>query len=246
MFSPGAPNGSNPYKIKYYLIKAHLKVRSKDNNTSAQSTTTTVVTTTTDLSTLNYPNTILSSEESSTSSATTEEDSEYVMGKLLDWVDAHLTTTTTTTTSCGLGPAAAAAAAAAAASGEGAAGGADVQELEEEQEVQEVEMSPGEDVYDPSTALVPLLGADAEPVVGDLLKLTASTLYYSNQQKILNNTPGYTIVLDNAFLVHLLAISKIENVFRVKQIHDYYGGCFVCGQKVEFNMKHYQVRRRIQ
>lgn len=198
-----------------------------------------MVTTTTDLSTLAYPNTILSSEEAAASTSdSTSDDVSFVMDKLLTWIDANLATTTTTSA---LGPAAAAAAAASMdTSGSGA--GNDVQELEEEQEVQEVEMSPGEDVYDPNTALASVVPAESSASnVGELLKLTASTLYYSNQQKVLNNTPGFTMVLDNAYLVHLLAINKIENVFRVKQIHDYYGGCFVCGQKVEFNMKHYQV-----
>lgn len=197
-----------------------------------------MVTTTTDLSTLAYPNTILSSEEAAASSDSTSDDVNFVMDKLLTWIDANLATTTTISA---LGPAAAAAAAASMdTSGSGA--GNDVQELEEEQEVQEVEMSPGEDVYDPNTALASVVPAESSTSnVGELLKLTASTLYYSNQQKVLNNTPGFTMVLDNAYLVHLLAINKIENVFRVKQIHDYYGGCFVCGQKVEFNMKHYQV-----
>lgn len=232
----------NPYKIKYYLIKAHLKVRSKD------STPSTVVTTTTDLSTLVYPNTLLTSEETSASTVSgddtdqiAEESAQFVLSKILDWVDANLATSTST-----LGPAAAAAAAAACETAGQA--GSDVQELEEEQEVQEVEMSPGEDVYDPSSALVAVTAADGtvEPMdtgsgIYDLLRLTASTLYYSNQQKVLNNTPGHTMLVDNAFLVHLLAINKVENVFRVKQIHDYYGGCFICGQKVEFNMKHYQV-----
>lgn len=211
------------------MIKAHLKVRSKDPS----STGSTVVTTTTDLSTLAYPNTLLSSEEAATES---NDDALFVIDKIVNWISNNLITTTTTSA---LGPAAAAAAAASMdTSGSGANN--DVQELEEEQEVQEVEMSPGEDVYDPTTALA-TIPVDSATNVGELLKLTASTLYYSNQQKVLNNTPGFTMVLDNAYLVHLLAINKIENVFRVKQIHDYYGGCFVCGQKVEFNMKHYQV-----
>lgn len=218
------------------MIKAHLKVRSKDPSASSagSGSSTTVVTTTTDLSTLIYPNTLLSNEEAGTE---TNDDVQFVMEKIVSWIDANLATTTTTSA---LGPAAAAAAAASMDPSGSGSGNNDVQELEEEQEVQEVEMSPGEDVYDPTTALA-TIPSESTANVGELLKLTASTLYYSNQQKMLNNTPGFTMVLDNAFLVHLLAINKIENVFRVKQIHDYYGGCFVCGQKVEFNMKHYQV-----
>lgn len=201
-------------------------MRSKESSSSGVTT----VITTTDLNTLAYPNILLSSDESSVAGSDVDEDCQFVMCKLLDWVDSHLTTMTTMIG--GLGPAAAIEAATS------GSGGADVQELEEEQEVQEVEMSPGEDVYDPSTALATTSLDDS---VSDLLKLTAATMYYSNQQKILNNTPGYTVLVENAYLQHLLAINKNENVFRVKQIHDYYGGCFVCGQKVEFNMKHYQV-----
>lgn len=201
------------------------------------------MTVTTDLNTLVYPNTILTSEEAATAATNDSDDCQFVMDKLLDWLDTNLTTTTTTNT---LGPAAAAAAAASMdASGSNGSNNNDVQELEEEQEVQEVEMSPGEDVYDASTAIATIAPAESQSNIGELLKLTASTLYYSNQQKVLNNTPGFTMVLDNNYLVHLLAINKIENVFRVKQIHDYYGGCFVCGQKVEFNMKHYQVHNTL-
>lgn len=163
-------------------------------------------------------------------------DSQFVMNKLLDWLDTNLTvtTTTTTTTSSTSGGGGGA---------ESGSAGADVQELEEEQEVQEVEMS-GEDVYDASNALQQAANGDTNATssnITELVKLTASALFHANQQKVLNNAP-HCNMLDNTFLVHLLAINKIENVFRVKQIHDYYGGCFVCGQKVEFNMKHYQVQ----
>lgn len=221
------------YKIKYYLIKAHLKVRNKE----AASTSTLANTSMSNLSELNYPNTLLTSEEASMSwlAEDDEKSCRFVMDKLVDWVDKNLTT------SGGAGGSAAVATASAAA----AAQSQDqyVQELEEEQEVQEVEMS-GEDVYDPTNILAAhsdqLNEPNAATSLTDLIRLTSSALFYSNQQKILNNSP-VAIHLDNNFLVHLLAINKNENVFRIKQIHDYYGGCFVCGKQVEFNMKHYQV-----
>ena len=143
----------------------------------------------------------------------------------------------------------------------------DVQELEEEQEVQEVEMFGESDAYDPlnlikdeavtgaeeqqssSQSLVKWCDEEEDEAckqrMDELLRLATSASFFFNQQKLnacaSQGASGLSLLLDNQYLVHLLAINKTENVFRVKQIHDYYGGCFICGKQVDFNMKHYQV-----
>jgi len=128
----------------------------------------------------------------------------------------------------------------------------DVQELEEEQEVQEVEMfgeddlassgSSGTNHLPTTTSTGSSATSCSSSEIDELVKLSTSASIYYNQQKqtASSNSHLLSYQLDNGYLVHLLAINKIENVFRVKQIHDYYGGCFVCGKQVEFNMKHYQ------
>lgn len=186
------------YKIKYYLIKANLKVRTKETKT------------------LQFPTSILEESEKINTQESLEENTKYVLDKMLDWLEKETNNQSSNSQTQS--------------SQEQDA----VQELEEEQEVQEVEMS-GEDSggFDPSSLI------QGNEQLEDLIKLSSSALYHTNQQKYLSNLP-VCLQLDNNYLVHLLAINKIENVFRVKQIHDYYGGCFVCGKQVEFNMKHYQ------
>lgn len=212
------------FKIKYYLIKANLKIRNKENQTGRAS--------------IEFPNTILTSDEEKDEESIADNDQDeesspnvrFVLNKMIDWVEKSVTEANSSaaniTTAASV-----------------AEGQSDVQELEEEQEVQEVEMT-GEDLYEPGSVLA--AAAQEQASLGDLLKLTSPALYYTNQQKlVVSNAPSaptsLALQLDNASLVHLLAINKSENVFRVKQIHDYYGGCFICGKQVEFNMKHYQV-----
>lgn len=105
----------------------------------------------------------------------------------------------------------------------------------------------GEDAYDTTTAISSNQNTVAIPggsSLDDLVKLSSSASYYYNQQKLMAGgstaSASSSYLLDNNYLVHLLAINKSENAFRVKQIHDYYGGCFICGLQVDFNMKHYQ------
>lgn len=190
------------FKVKYYLIKAHLKIRTKEGA---------------DLSKLNYPSKLLSEEEASISSPTELDDVSFVLTKVVDWVDKAVTESSSTHTQI-----------------TAAQTQEDVQELEEEQEVQEVEMF-GEDTYDAMQNIT-----SANPELDELIRLSSSASYFYNQQKLNATSAGLSLPLENQYLVHLLAINKNENVFRVKQIHDYYGGCFVCGKQVDFNMKHYQ------
>ena len=165
---------------------------------------------------------------------------------MITWMEQNLTTSTSSTATT-------------AASVHAPQSQEDVQELEEEQEVQEVEMFGESDAYDASTLLsavkeeettvdqeMPPEQDDAcKQRLDELVRLSTSASFYYNQQKLnacaSMGPSGLSLVLDNQYLVHLLAINKIENVFRVKQIHDYYGGCFICGKQVDFNMKHYQV-----
>jgi hypothetical protein len=232
---------TNQFKIKYYLIKAHLKIRTKENS-GAQIK-----------SAVEFPNTILTEEEKQDQEETIDEQEtndlnvKFVVDKILDWLEKSSTEQQSPSSSQVIPPT--------------LVNHDEVQELEEEQEVQEVEMT-GEETFDPSQ-FIPTLDSNNQDIqqqqsLYELLKMTSSTLYYKNQQKITSsnlhlvpsNINSYSISnasnninlqLDNNFLVHLLAINKSENVFRVKQIHDYYGGCFICGKQVEFNMKHYQV-----
>ncbi len=224
---------TNHFKIKYYLIKAHLKIRAKEQPAKP----------------IEFPNSILNSEDRDDAICDdTDNDfnTRYVLDKMLDWIEKSDQQQQQ--------PATVAATAAT------AQDASDVQELEEEQEVQEVEMT-GEDLYDAGAILAN--GDNAN--LAELVRLTSSTLFYTNQQKLtstpaitssssqaagavtaaggssISPLPAVSLQLDNNYLVHLLAINKSENVFRVKQIHDYYGGCFICGKQVEFNMKHYQV-----
>ena len=103
----------------------------------------------------------------------------------------------------------------------------------------------GEDAYDMPASITTQNPSGEGTNLEDLLKMSASASYYYNQQKLMAGgstaSASSSYLLDNNHLVHLLAINKSENAFRVKQIHDYYGGCFICGLQVEFNMKHYQV-----
>lgn len=212
------------FKIKYYLIKANLKIRNKENQAQSRAS-------------FEFPNTVLNSDEEKDEESITDQDElgdvnvRFVLNKMIDWVEKSVA------------EASSSAAANITTAASVAEGQNDVQELEEEQEVQEVEMT-GEDLYEPGAVLT--AAAQEQASLGDLLKLTSSALYYTNQQKlVISNAPSaptsLALQLDNTSLVHLLAINKSENVFRVKQIHDYYGGCFICGKQVEFNMKHYQV-----
>jgi hypothetical protein len=239
------------FKIKYYLIKAHLKIRSKDAQLTQPKP-------------IEFPNTLLNSEDREDAICDdTENDfnTKYVLDKMLDWLEKSDQQQQQQL----LQPATVAATAAT------AQDASDVQELEEEQEVQEVEMT-GEDLYDAGAILAASGGGAGDNAnLAELVKLTSSALFYTNQQKLTSTPaiassssssaaqqaaagaagggastinplpPTVSLQLDNNYLVHLLAINKSENVFRVKQIHDYYGGCFICGKQVEFNMKHYQV-----
>ena len=216
------------YKLKYYLIKAHLKIRTKE---SATSTTTTEI----DLNKLEYPSGLLNEEESIDDPDS--DNSLFVMNKMMDWLEksiASVTTTTTTTTSS---------------QSQQPTNQEDVQELEEEQEVQEVEMFGEETIpglAETASTTSNASSSTSTTQIDDLVKIASTASFYHNQQKLMTPllitqpTTGISLMLDNQYLVHLLAINKIENVFRVKQIHDYYGGCFVCGKQVDFNMKHYQ------
>ncbi len=109
----------------------------------------------------------------------------------------------------------------------------------------------GEDAYDAainsSSAANQLAITGSEghlTSIDDLVKLSSSASFFYNQQKLMAGgstaSAASSYLLDNNYLVHLLAINKSENAFRVKQIHDYYGGCFICGLQMDFNMKHYQ------
>ena len=105
----------------------------------------------------------------------------------------------------------------------------------------------GEDVYDISSGIsnnTTTIEVPGSMNLDDLVKLSSSAQFYYNQQKLMAggsiSSSTNSFLLDNNYLVHLLAINKSENAFRVKQIHDYYGGCFICGIQTEFNMKHYQ------
>ena len=105
----------------------------------------------------------------------------------------------------------------------------------------------GEDAYDATTTSLNTQNTVSTPgssSLDDLVRLSSSAAYYYNQQKLMAGgstaSASSSYLLDNNYLVHLLAINKSENAFRVKQIHDYYGGCFICGLQVDFNMKHYQ------
>lgn len=181
------------YKIKYYLIKAHLKARSKDRSNIQ--------------SDVEFPNAILNESNNQDQTQDIESNVKFVINKIIDWIDENpvpIASSSILTQD-------------------------DVQELEEEQEVLEVEM-PGDEPYE-------FQGPDDS--ITDLVRLTSTAIYQKNQQKFQSNVP-LNLAIDNTFLVHLLAINKIENVFRVKQIHDYLGACFICGKQVEFNMKHYQ------
>jgi hypothetical protein len=109
----------------------------------------------------------------------------------------------------------------------------------------------GEDAYDAAISSssasnqLAIAGADGQPTnLDDLVRLSSSASFFYNQQKLMAGgstaSASTSYLLDNNYLVHLLAINKSENAFRVKQIHDYYGGCFICGLQIDFNMKHYQ------
>ena len=251
------------YKVKYYLIKAHLKIRTKE------AATTTGAASTNDII---FPKSILIDNEIDEETNNTDADvaSSFIMNKMLDWLEKTPTTNnkpqqnSPTKAAFSQQPQ------------------EDVQELEEEQEVQEVEMFGESDAYDPVTLINSIKeesetalalkwtnhsadgnGNDGENTptldttttttntllelnMDELLRLTTSASFFYNQQRLNAcaslGSSGVSHTLDNHFLVHLLAINKNENVFRVKQIHDYYGGCFICGKQVDFNMKHYQVR----
>jgi hypothetical protein len=213
------------YKLKYYLIKAHLKIRTKE---SATSTTTTEI----DLTKLEYPNRLLNDEESIDDADS--DNSLFVMNKMIDWLEKSIASVTTTTTTP---------------SQTQPTNQEDVQELEEEQEVQEVEMFGEETIpglAETASTTSSASSSASNTQIDDLVKIASTASFYHNQQRLMTPllitqpTTGISLSLDNQYLVHLLAINKIENVFRVKQIHDYYGGCFVCGKQVDFNMKHYQ------
>jgi hypothetical protein len=120
------------YKIKYYLIKAHLKIRNKEPTTTTHTTTETNFAAL-DLDKIVFPASLLTDsveltdQEPATGEDTIENvNSLFVLNKMIDWLDktltqaATITTTTTTTTT---------------ASPEASASQEDVQELEEEQEV---------------------------------------------------------------------------------------------------------------
>ena len=212
---------TNQFKIKYYLIKAHLKIRAKDQPQNYAKP-------------VEFPNTLLSSDDTSESLSDSESEAKFMLDKMLDWIEKVALVTPAQLT----GSVAAT-----------AQDASDVQELEEEQEVQEVEMT-GEDLYDPT----PVLNSESSgssSSLAELVKLTSSALFQISQQRLTSaafsgtSTSMVPLQLENNYLVHLLAINKSENVFRVKQIHDYYGGCFICGKQVEFNMKHYQVKIKI-
>ena len=229
---------TNAYKVKYYLIKAHLKIRTKETGGASAAPPATVHSLQhLDLDQLSFPTSLLDTmeveeehmivegEELETTEAT------FIMNRMLDWLDQTLTPfeqVVVTEHPSG--------------DETGTAGAQeDVQELEEEQEVQEVEMF-GEDAYDAGTSSsAPSTGTATS--LDELVKLSSAASFYYSQQKLMagGSTAATSYLLDNNYLVHLLAINKSENVFRVKQIHDYYGGCFICGLQVDFNMKHYQV-----
>ncbi len=256
------------YKVKYYLIKAHLKIRTKEQQQQSHTTQTVMA----DLDQLVYPVSLLSENESideqqnhqedqqdameTDQPASTDSNISYVMNRMLDWLDKNLMIEQSVLNTSN-----------SAEQQQPPVQQDDVQELEEEQEVQEVEMF-SEDAYDTQSQAVPANQTGSTPsgitsaithsssasataasttsnsTLDDLIKLSSSASFFYNQQKL---TAGGTVtsssnsfLLDNSFLVHLLAINKIENAFRLKQIHDYYGGCFICSKQVEFNMKHYQ------
>jgi hypothetical protein len=230
------------YKVKYYLIKAHLKIRTKDASAIPN------------LNELTFPQTLL--DETDEVETTNIDDVSFLMNKMLNWIDKNLNGTTTAK------PSSQSITSPLKSSSQQQQQQDDVQELEEEQEVQEVEMFGEADSYDPvnlinsvkeeneakwtSCATEDTASSPIDLNMDELLRLTTSASFFYNQQRLnacaSMGSNGVSLILDNHFLVHLLAINKNENVFRVKQIHDYYGGCFICGKQVDFNMKHYQVR----
>ena len=259
-------NATPLYKVKYYLIKAHLKIRTKE--------TATTIATTSNLSDIVFPETLLDENETNKvdddENTSTDDDASFIMNKMLNWIDKNITSTTSTIKSSQsiTSPLKSSSQQQQQQQQE------DVQELEEEQEVQEVEMFGESDTYDPvnlinsikeendskwssssnsnsSTEIPTITTASTSSLelnMDELLRLTTSASFFYNQQRLNAcaslGSNGVSLVLDNHYLVHLLAINKNENVFRVKQIHDYYGGCFICGKQVDFNMKHYQVSGR--
>ena len=207
---------SNTFKIKYYLIKANLKIRNKDANNLKNL----------DLSQIAYPTSLLIDDNNDQINDTDQEVS-LIMDKMLNWLEKNLipqNAESTVDTPLQQQE--------------------DVQELEEEQDVQEVEIS-GEDPYEAGINLQPhspsSSSSSSSTSLDELIKLSSSASFYFNQQRLTaGSSSTHSQLLDNQYLVHLLAINKSENAFRIKQIHDYYGGCFLCGKQVEFNMKHYQ------
>jgi hypothetical protein len=131
------------YKVKYYLIKAHLKVRTKEVPSATHPR---IID---DLSLVEYPKSILSNDHQSDEEkmdvvqeegeAETDEAS-FMMNKMITWIETNLTTSSTQTGSplkSQLNPATS------------SQNQDDVQELEEEQDVLEVEMFGERDQYDP-------------------------------------------------------------------------------------------------
>jgi hypothetical protein len=195
------------FKVKYYFIKAHLKIRTKQDQNK-----------------LVFPTTLLTEfadNPSDSNDTNVDDEAQFIMSKMLDWLEINSSKDNEQNESVS---------------------NDDAPELEEEQDIAEVEMY-GEDAYEYNA---PLIESINPPVhLDELVKLvsTASTLQI--QQKTLSYSSSMfdssSFTIDNVHLSHLLAINKSENIFRVKQIHDYYGGCFICGKQVDFNMKHYQV-----
>ena len=84
---------TNTYKVKYYLIKANLKIRSKEQSQSQVTDPSQI-----NLEAISFPVTLLDENEqqmeiSDSNEYTHEADAEYVMNRMLDWCDKNLIAT---------------------------------------------------------------------------------------------------------------------------------------------------------
>lgn len=81
---------SNTYKVKYYLIKANLKIRSNDQSQTQLADPSQI-----NLEAISFPVSILDQDEqqmdlSDSSANTHEADAQYVMDRMLDWCEKNL------------------------------------------------------------------------------------------------------------------------------------------------------------
>ena len=80
------------FKVKYYLIKAHLKIRTKTEQQQQQQILV-------DLEQVNFPSSILTNEDNDDQQnemdhdQQTDTNSSYIMTKMLDWLDKNIVTT---------------------------------------------------------------------------------------------------------------------------------------------------------